>query len=390
LAVEILKSRRFAEQVVVRYRLHTLWDLQEVREGIGRFRKEALKVSLERRSGLIRIRVTLPGTPRIQGWQDLLSGRQAQERDARVRELAAEVANEYIQLLQDFIRSAVVDEAHTYLRSAQRWTERARQELEKAQREWGALQLGTEGPPPLPDAARELLGMLTNLQQEKALAQVELDSLKAELKKAEEQVREQIGQSVGLQTYSPLLEQLKQQLAQLEVTIEERRRALGPEHPELLQLLNQREALQQEIHEEVKRLLSAGEERLLPNLATREARRVALEARLAALDRQIESATGELSAFAQLQTEVRRRELELRIAEGVYQALMLQLRQAEMEAEGRGLRIQVVDPAIPPRGKSAPRTLMNMILGLLMGWGLGAAWVWGFGLQGGTSRRPSS
>lgn len=381
LVVEILKSRRLAEQAFSRFpRLASLVGGASLQGAVARFRRKFLRVRLGR-EGLITVQVLLPGTPRIRSWQDLFSGQGANQRDADLRLLAAQVANEYREMLATYIEAMAVDETQAYLAAARRAFDQVQKDLERARTAWAAFQQEQTGPPVVPEGARPLIENLLALEKERALTEVGLRATETQLSQAQQQAQQQVGKGIGIGSYSPLLETLQGQLVELEVEIAQKQRALGPEHPELLQALHRREALEKEIQAEVQRLLAAGRDRILPQLAALEAQRLASQARLTALKREIAQTLDQLRSFTQLQNIARQKELELRIAETVYQTVVVQLKQAELEAGGRGLRLKVVDEAIPPERKSSPSTLKNAALGCFLGCLLGILWVWGMGMR---------
>ena len=356
LAVQILRSRTFTEQAVDHFDLMTVLELEDskLQSVVKSVRESVLDVELSS-EGMISLTIPLPGSPRVQQLGDLVSSDAADQRDEETRKLVADLSNYYVDLLREFLLTSTLDEVTTFLQSSRHSLDQVTEELEDARQASAALQLESEGPLASPEASGKLIEALLTLERDKTRTEVAIRSQASDIGQGDTFAR--IGSS-SYEAYSPVLQYLQQKLSELQVEMDEKSEAFAREHPQILELNHRRQALLEEIAQEEHRLLNASRDRLN------------------ALDRQIDDTTSNLLGFTETHSLQRKTELELRIREAVYQAVAVQVKQAEMEAEGRGLRLKVVDTAISPDKKVRPSSVRNGFSGLILGFLVGIAQLW--------------
>jgi len=367
----ILKSYHVAEGIVNHFDLIHKWGAENMEEAVEMLHKVTEIAMTE--DGLLRIRVELAGTPRVQQIADFFDAASALKRDLAVRQLVADIANQYVSSLQEYIRTTSLDQARTYRAFVERQFQQAKQELEDVQRRFTQFKQ-EKGEATLPEEVQPLLEVQTALVQEKMTAEANLRSLEAQLQETMRQIRQQIDQPEELPANSPVIQEWRQKLIHLQAQLTGERQKYGPEHPEVIRLQFEIAETERQIQAEVRRILQALQTKIAPEIAPLEARRIAVEAQIEALQQKLEEVKAQVKEVLPLETTLRYMELELRVREELYTTLATELKQAELTEAKESIQICVLDRAHPPMQKSSPSTKKNIMVAALlalmveMGW----------------------
>lgn len=212
-----------------------------------------------------------------------------------------------------------------------------------------------------------LLGTGTTTFNQQSAEQINLDLVRAQSDLAAARAR-LAGAAAGASSQealrSPVVAALRTQIGELASQRAELATRYGPLHPQMQQIDRQMRDLQGQVGGEIGRVTQ--------NLRTEVE---IAEQRVASLQ---QSLRGESSTMAQNNAaliHLRELERDAEASRALYEAFLTRYRQV---AETSGIEradARIVSEATPPMGPSSPRVRINLMLGLLLGIGLGAAGV---------------
>ena len=309
----------------------------------------------------IRITVTTTGPSRFQQW----IGRTEGPDDDEARELAAELANRYIQSLREYMGEiSRTDLEFVIDRRAE--VEKELLELEDRLQRF-RLENITLDPP---QDARILTDELKSASQTYAGAMAEREGLKQSLATARRHLDSE--QAMRVQTEvtarNPVISDLSQQLADLRVQLTaERDGGKKPSHPDIMALeekINATETELEGVREDILMQVSRGANPAYDALATRvtqleidyaqaEARTMAAQRHMSRLENRTEQMPAVLREYLMLNRD---REIKQELLISLSRRLELTRIEDKREAEDK---LQVLDEAIPPLQKSGPSTVRS-------------------------------
>lgn len=221
-----------------------------------------------------------------------------------------------------------------------------------------------------PSAGPETASQTTIVQQEVvalndqlAVSRADAAGAKARLQSAQKQMRGGgSGETVGAAIESPVIALLREQYADASRRVADLRTTHGPEYPELVAAQSQRAEIENQIHEQVTRIMSS-----LQSDAD------AAQQRVSSLDGDLSAAKGQIAAGSVASVQLNDLQRTADAARSQYEAFLasantLQGQNAVARADAR-----VSAPAGVPLEPSSPIMILNVFLGLVIGVGLGVA-----------------
>lgn len=365
----ILKSCNIAQKVVERFHLCEKYGVEDPQEAVEQLQETTHIRTTE--EGFIQVTTRLEGTPWLLHWGDLFWKERAQERDRSVREQVADMANFYIEAMQNYSHETQLDTARAHREFLKKQVERARQDQELAYLRLQRFQ-EKKGHTSLTDELRTALDVHSKLLSESLLAQSKLEELQTKIAEVRARLRRQMQDPTQLPAHAPLLADLRRKLNDLRYEYNTKAEDMAPEHPEMQQLQVQIRQTQKEMEAETAKVLQAIEQGTAPELQELEVQKAAAEAHLAALKEQMERFKAQLGGVPEDQKDLAQLTLETQVQSELYSLLVTQLKQAEIAEYQQGKPFHVLDKAVPPTKPSSPHLAINILAGGLLGWVLGS------------------
>lgn len=236
--------------------------------------------------------------------------------------------------------------------------------------------------------AKKRLGVADIIKETEALvkayydAEVERLTLQARLQKTmaliqhlrQQMMREQPLLSMEVLRQDPTVQELRKQLALLEIQRADYLARYTPEHFALQQLDATIKELRQSIAQRARQLIR--ETDVVPNpiyqtlgekWVEAESQRFAAEARLQGLDRLVSLLRQRLASLPDTQRQFAALMRRQQVAEQVYASLLAQLETARLQEGTQLPPATVVDYAAPPKFPASPRRLVTLLLAILLG-----------------------
>ncbi len=231
----------------------------------------------------------------------------------------------------------------------------------------------------IPKEMETLLTALHTYELELHNAQAQRDAAAEAVARLQQQLaKEQPIVSVDVLKDDPILKQMRDQLAQLEV---ERARLLATftiEHPEVQQVEERIAALREALTKHARQLVKEREvapnpayQLLFQQLITAETNRFSAEARLEALNRFLPTLRQRLTALPENQRRLSALMRKAQAAEQVYTNLLMRLEEVRIREATRVGNLTIADVATPPHDPVSPRPLVSLALALFLGLLLG-------------------
>lgn len=293
-------------------------------------------------------------------------------------ELSALVANSVAEaMIQRFTREAQRDASQE-----RRYIEKSLKTLESQLRDLEA-RIAQEkkrlGIIDIPEETKSLLTALRTYELELHDAQAQRDAAAAEAERLRQQVeKEQPLVSVDVLKEDPILKQMREQIATLEL---ERARLLAiftPEHPEVQQVEERINALRDALGKQARQLVKEREvapnpayQLLYQQLMTAEANLFASEARLRALNRYLPELRKRMESLPENQRLLGALLRKAQATEQVYTNLLLRLEEARIREVTKTGDLVIADLATPPSEPVSPRRLLSLAIALVLGIMLG-------------------
>ncbi len=304
--------------------------------------------------------------------------------EIRVRHSDAELAALLANSLAEAMVHRFTTEAQREATQERRYIESSLRALERQLRDLEG-QIAQEkkrlGIVDIPKETEALLTAVRTYELELHNAQAERDAAEETLTRLQQQLeKEQPIVSVDVLKEDPLLKQMRDQLAQLEI---ERARLLAtftPEHPDVQQVEERINTLREALAKQARQLVK--EREVAPNpayqilyqqLMAAEANRFAAEARLQALNRFLPELRRRLSELPENQRRLGALLRKAQAAEQVYTNLLLRLEEARIREATKVGSLTVADIASVPQEPVSPRPLLTLALSLVLGLFLGIA-----------------
>jgi polysaccharide biosynthesis transport protein len=165
---------------------------------------------------------------------------------------------------------------------------------------------------------------------------------------------------------NPLIQSLKTELLRAEAKLQELSTRLGPAHPQYVQQASEIQALRSKIQGETSRIVAG-----IGNVtSSSRAREGALQAALAQQRQKVIELREARNAAFVLQREVD-------TAQKAYEAALQRYLVNKVESGARSTNVTILNPAVEPARHSRPKTMLNIVLGFVVGMvlGLGAVFL---------------
>lgn len=194
-----------------------------------------------------------------------------------------------------------------------------------------------------------------------ASAKADLAEKEARLRTAQAQLRAgSTGEDVGEALGSNVIQSLRVQRAQISVNVAEMTRRYGPRHPEMLKAQRQLQDIDQQIQDEIKRIIS--------NL---EAEVEVSRGRTNAVQRSLSGARGTLASTNRASVRLRELERNAEAVRAVYESFLNRYKETTSQQGLERTDGRVVSQAKVPLGPHSPNIPLNMALALALGLGCG-------------------
>lgn len=196
---------------------------------------------------------------------------------------------------------------------------------------------------------------LSQAQAQVAEDQARLVTARAQL------ARGSTGDDVGEALSSPVVQQLRQQRAAVSAQVADLQGRYGERHPEMLKAKRQLSDIDNQIQQEIQRIIS--------NL---EAKTSVSRQRAAAVGGSLGGAKGTLAANSRAMVRLNELQRNAEASKTLYESYLSRYKETSTQQGIEQSDARVVSKAKIPTGQSSPNVSLNLILGLLLALGVGA------------------
>lgn len=340
--VAILKSRTAAEYVVKRLDLENRYKVNSLQEVISILQKS------------VKIDSTKENTIEISA-------------EAEDPKLAADICNTYISALKDITSRFMLSSAkreksfiEKRLKETKRLLDEAEAKLKRFQDEHKLVSIS--------DETKALVESMSNLQSQKELTQIELDSINTQIDNLQSLLSSQarlLGKdplTVTTISSDPKIQLWREKLIENEVTLATLLQDYGESHPKVIEVTQNIAEIKRVMKEEIERMAKALDTLSTPELFDLNVKKISLEAKYQGLSKLIEKYNVRLSRLPELSLELSRLMRDLKIQETIYANLSAQYEQAKIAEAREPTDIQVLDYAVPPEKHSKPNVMLNVAI----------------------------
>ncbi len=310
----------------------------------------------------VSVSATVTGTPQVLSLGELIHRDKAKLRDAKYRRLAQQLVELTIDEMRRLADRLEVDSDKASYDSANKALAEAKQAFDRLTARQQDLQqrsgvLDVEG------YAAGLTKALLDSQQQLEELDAQVRGTQSELSQVQSFLKKASGQVEQLPGDLPFLTQLREEYRKAEADLARAERSYGPENAVVLSAKAEANRLRRQLDQAVS-MTQRGYYPLTVELNNQLAGLQARRAQAARLARELDQRLHQLPPVLQELVEVKRT-LE---AQG---ELLVGLKQKAMAARARyetsGLRWSVLDPPMEPRRKSAPSTMVALVVGTIIG-----------------------
>ena len=204
---------------------------------------------------------------------------------------------------------------------------------------------------------------IAQLQTQKVAQEAEVARLRARYDGMRRQLNIGDGaEALGEVLSSPVVNALKNQLSDAQRRKAELSTSLGPEHPRMVAVEGEIVDYQQQIDDEIRRII----DNLRVELAV-------ANDQIAALDRRINQSRSTLARNNRSQVRLNELEREAEASRLILEEFKQRFTQTREQDELVQPDSRILSPAVVPRSPSSPRTTLSLVLGLMLGGLCGAA-----------------
>jgi exopolysaccharide transport family protein len=198
---------------------------------------------------------------------------------------------------------------------------------------------------------------ISNLDQQAALTRVQQAEAQARVDTAMRQLAGgSSGDDVGEALNSPVIQQMRQQRAEISARVANLQGRYGPRHPDLIKAKNELADVDSQIGTEIKRIIS--------NLQAQAA--VARE-RTASMNRSVAASRAGLAETNRSMVRLNELQRNTDAERTLYETFLTKFKEMSAEEGLLGSDAHVVSAARPPTGPSAPNKKLNLALGVALG-----------------------
>jgi len=331
----------------------------------------------------LRPRKDLPPLPRPLTEEDVLGAIETKTLEPDLLEVsvrfpeprwAAAIANAIADALAQRLKDATTDDAIRKRRYLERHLQSLQQKLEDLDSQI-ALTKKRLGFTDVLKETEALVKSYYDAELQRVALQAQLQSTTAHCYRLRQQlIREQPLISVEVLRQDPTVQEMRKQLAALEIQRADYLARYTPEHTALQQLNATIKELRQNIAQRARQLVRESE--VVPNPAYQilwekwaeaESQRFATEARLQGLDHLVSLLRQRLANLPDSQRQFAALMRHQQMAEQVYANLLVQLEVARIQEETSTPLVVVADYAVPPKSPVSPRRLLTLCFAALLG-----------------------
>ena len=313
-------------------------------------------------TGAIAISATCAGTPR-----GLFP---SVDDDMETRKLAADIANAYIEVLEDWLRENAIDETGKQAESARKQLERAKGESRKAQEELAAYK-EEHGIVELSSQVEQLIAEHTSASIELVAAQGVAKAAKAEYDTHRATLRDIYREPAGVLPPSPELADLEAAWQAKEADWDAAKQIYTDEHQTVIRLRQEADALKAKYEQALARAGSAVAGGLDLTLVGLDAKVKAADARASTLQSKLRELEAELAKGPAMELEYGRLAMDAQSKEAIANQLSLQAASYTALAGDAASRFTVLDEAFVPLTRTKPKLKVNLAVAMAMGLFLG-------------------
>jgi uncharacterized protein involved in exopolysaccharide biosynthesis len=338
----ILKSRSAAEYVVDKLKLEKLYKVESKQQAIDMLQK-ALKVN-DTKDNTIEITA-----------------------EANSPKLAADIANAFVDALKDVSSRFILSSSRRERIFIEARLTETKKLLEEAESRLRDFEEGNRLVS-IDDETKMLVENMANIQSQKELSQIELNSVNSQIVTLQSNLILQakiLGKDpLTITTISsdPNIKTWRDKLIEDESNLAILLQDYGESHPKVIAVNREIEEIKRVIKEEIERLSSALGTLSTSDLFDLNVKRITLEARIQAMDSLIKNYEMKLEKLPELGLRLSRLMRDVKLQETIYTTLSAQYEQAKINEARESPNIQVLDYAIPPEKRSKPNTVLNILI----------------------------
>ena len=326
----------------------------------------------------VNLAVTLPGTPRGLFPPD--------DSDLAIRQLTVTCIQAYLGSLQDQLGVLRITSSKSQREFLEVQVPEARAKFYRAQEELAAWQARERLPSPA-KVGDMLADQLVQVQKDLTTAEIQARGQRETAARARQLLRQEkeMVPSTETEVQNPQIAALNKALADLEQQLAEQQVFYHKtrEHPDVQRLLVQKQELLAQIAAAYKNQMLTASTSVARNsvydsmraqLLTAEVAAAAASSQAQGLRAVLEEGKAKVAGLAGAGTEYTRLYENMQITQAIYETVVKQYEAARLSEKAEEPIFFVTDPAFVPYKKSAPRTsvsaIAGMLMGMLVGWGL--------------------
>ncbi len=223
----------------------------------------------------------------------------------------------------------------------------------------------------------EFEAQLSSAKTELQIVEKKLAYLKDELTKIDDALGEEMA-SIS----SPVSEQLRQKLIENEskLAIFLTKKGYTENHPQLLALRDEIDNIKRQMKTEIAKILEVNKysfnpldrrQQLFTDIISTEVEFQTATSKVSGLETVVEEYSVRMSGLPDAELELARLERSKAINEQIFSMLITRYEEAKISEEGKLSNIRIINSATSPRSPVSPKVKMNILIGLLLGFGLG-------------------
>lgn len=353
----ILKSRRVGAKMVRHFHLQKVYNTKSLGGAMAILRRNTTIDTTK--EGFLSIKVDFAEPSRISkivrifrkpGWR------------IDARKMCADMANQYVPILGKVSNGLILRQSKTTRMFVERQSKIAEADLAKSQEKFRKFQEQNKTIS-LPDEVKADIDNRGTLEAERIESKVSLKNIEAELANTIQQVEEETKAPLTMvPASSSFAQEWRKQLVEAEKKLALDSKEYGPYHPTIIMDKRDIVEIRKQLREEIRRVLSALNKRIAPEVANIETRRVATEARISALNEVLDKYQSSFDKLPFKAMQQAKLQLDAKIRGDLYSMLKQQYEQAKIAEAQDSMAFEVLDDAVPPVGKFKPHTVRNMII----------------------------
>ena len=219
------------------------------------------------------------------------------------------------------------------------------------------------------------LEQLTELESVQAKTRIELEQSKVSLKQVAKELTKEEEEIISTRiiTDNPIVQQYKQELANLEVELAGLKKKYTLEHPQVLEIKEKIQAIKQRLQNSVQEVVSSKTKTTNPfykqlkeQLISLNTSIIALEGKLKGYEEQIKEVKEELTALPEKELNLARLQRNLTVAENVYTMLRERKEEIQIQKAMKTSDLVVVDSAVVKEDPIKPNIKLNLLIAAVL------------------------